>query len=154
LALQHGQLAALCVDLGLRVGDLDRQLVEAVERCRVVLLELAEPVVERLQLVGDLFDLALLVADVVTERDRGAERGRRDDETSAAAAAAATAARRRGPLRMTASSVPMLRRGVESVGPVTDVRRGRRHSVARPRYAHGSARVTPDAARSSRLTPT
>ena len=134
LALQHGQLAALCVDLGLRVASWSRRSSAAAWSSSSWPSRSSSACTSS-AICSTWRCLSLTSSPNATGAPNGVAAA---IETSAAAAAAATAARRRGPLRMTASSVPMLRRGVESVGPVTDVRPGRRHSVGRPRYARGS----------------
>ncbi|MEZ5251785.1 MAG: hypothetical protein R2713_22035 [Ilumatobacteraceae bacterium] len=74
LRLQDPEGRGLGVDARLRLLDLDRELVEPVEGGGVILLELAEPVVEGLQLVGDLLDPATLVVGAVTVDDGCAQR--------------------------------------------------------------------------------
>jgi hypothetical protein len=70
LALQLGELGSLRVDLRLRDRDVGVELVDAVERRPVLLVELTDPVLQLLELVGDALDVRSLIIDVVREGGR------------------------------------------------------------------------------------
>ena len=63
LRFHHRQRGLLGVDRGLRDGDFTGERVHAVERGTVLFVEVADAVLQGLQLIGDLGDLALLIAD-------------------------------------------------------------------------------------------